>query len=194
MTTEARERLRDAWVSDAEITRATTHDDVHSDGPSATNRLLYAVRHVNLPAVLNVVEAAKEWRATWCVPLSGPALSAASRDRADRATDALKAALVALTDQPNGADAPDSQGSVRMDDGSSGGPMTTEARELVGEPLFWNGKYRTTDACLRRMVKGPSTFAAWVLRDTLRELQERRAVALADQPNGADAPTERKES
>ena len=109
MTTEARERLRDAWVSDAEITRATTHDDVHADGPAATNRLLYAVRQVNLPAVLDVVEAAQEWRATWCAPLSGPALSAASRKPAGRATDALKAALDALADQPNGADAPTEQ-------------------------------------------------------------------------------------
>ena len=53
-----------------------------------------------------VAEAARWWRASWCVPLSGPALSAETRDRDDRATDALKAALDALAVQPNGADAP----------------------------------------------------------------------------------------
>lgn len=60
--------------------------------------------------------------------------------------------------------------------------------ELVGEPLYWNGEGRITDHALARMVKSPTTFAAWTLRSALKELQERRAVTIDSPPHTGMCP------
>lgn len=63
------DRLREAWEADAAITRATTNDDVHANGPAATDRLLYAVRRVNVPQLLATLATTTDerdlWRAEW---------------------------------------------------------------------------------------------------------------------------------
>ncbi len=46
-----------------------------------------------LPALLDVVEAAKHWKEFWCVPLSGAALAPAAASARVAASDVLAAAL-----------------------------------------------------------------------------------------------------
>lgn len=50
---------------------------------------------------------------------------------------------------------------------------------------------RLTDSALERMVRSPTTFAAWVLRAAVRELRERRAqepkaLAVVEAARGLD--------